>query len=119
MCSASRSPMMFFAMVAMLSSCARNAPAPTAAAAPPPTTQPKRILRIAADPNNLPFTNQRLEGFENKIARIIADDLGAQIEYTWRAQRRGFFREMLKENRADLVLGVPLGFDMALTTKPY
>jgi quinoprotein dehydrogenase-associated probable ABC transporter substrate-binding protein len=84
-----------------------------------PATQPRRILRIAADPNNLPFTNDRLEGFENRIAQIVADDLGARIEYTWRAQRRGFFRETLKENRADLVLGVPAGFDMALTTKPY
>src|SRR4051794_5656602 len=54
------------------------------------------VLRIAADPNNLPFTNDKCEGFENKIAELIARDLDAAIEYTWWAQRRGFFRENLK-----------------------
>jgi mxaJ protein len=80
---------------------------------------PRRALRIAADPNNLPFTNDRREGFENKIADLVARELGADIEYVWRAQRRGFFRTALKEGEADLVLGVPTGFDMALTTAPY
>lgn len=78
-----------------------------------------RTLRIAADPNNLPFSNAKLEGFENKIADLIAKDLGARIEYVWRAQRRGFFRETLKENTCDLVMGVPADFERALTTKPY
>jgi hypothetical protein len=59
----------------------------------------KRVLRITADPNNLPFSNERREGFENKIAEVIARELDANIEYSWRAQRRGFFRETLKENR--------------------
>jgi mxaJ protein len=83
------------------------------------TATGRRILRVAADPNNLPFSNQKLQGFENKIASLIAEELGAEIEYTWRAQRRGFFRETLKEGVCDLVLGVPAGFEMALTTKPY
>src|SRR5689334_1124145 len=82
-----------------------------------PTTQ--RVIRVAADPNNLPFTNDRLEGFENRIAEVVAKDLGARVEYVWHAQRRGFFRETLKENRADLVMGAPVGFDLGLTTKPY
>jgi mxaJ protein len=81
--------------------------------------QTNRVLRITADPNNLPFTNSKLEGFENKIAQIVARDLGAEIQYSWRAQRRGFFRETLKENTADLILGVPTEFERALTTKPY
>jgi quinoprotein dehydrogenase-associated probable ABC transporter substrate-binding protein len=85
---------------------------------PAPATE-KRILRVAADPNNLPFSNERREGFENKIAELIAKELDAELQYSWRAQRRGFFRETLKENRADLVLGVPAHFDMALTTAPY
>jgi mxaJ protein len=80
---------------------------------------PKRVLRIAADPNNLPFTNEKKEGFENRIAEIVASELGVATEYYWRAQRRGFFRSVFKENEADLVLGVPVGFDMALTTSPY
>lgn len=79
----------------------------------------KPLLRIAADPNNLPFSNERLEGFENKIAAMVAADLGREIRYTWRAQRRGFFRETLKSGDCDLVMSVPAGFDMALTTKPY
>lgn len=83
------------------------------------TPESKRVLRIAADPNNLPFSNDRLEGFENKIADLIARELDAEIEYTWRPQRRGFFRETLKEGNCNLVLGVPAGFEMALTTRPY
>jgi mxaJ protein len=76
-------------------------------------------LKIAADPNNLPFTNDRLEGFENKIAEVIAQDLHAKIEYTWHAQRRGFFRETMKQGGCDIVLGVPKEFDRALPTAPY
>jgi mxaJ protein len=82
-----------------------------------PTT--RRVLHISADPNNLPFTNDRLEGFENKIAQVIAKDLNADVQYHWRAQRRGFFREALTQGEADLVLGVPAGFERALTTTPY
>ena len=87
----------------------------------PASTQPagKRILRVAADPNNLPFSNDRREGFENQIAELLARDLGATLEYRWRAQRRGFFREMLKYGDSDLVIGVPRDSDMALTTEPY
>jgi len=79
----------------------------------------KPVLRVTADPNNLPFSNQRCEGFENKIADLIARELDMNLAYTWRAQRRGFFRETLKENRADLILGVPAHFELALTTAPY
>jgi mxaJ protein len=79
----------------------------------------KAVLRVTADPNNLPFSNQRREGFENKIAELIASELDLNLDYSWRVQRRGFFRETLKENRADLVLGVPAHFEMALTTMPY
>jgi quinoprotein dehydrogenase-associated probable ABC transporter substrate-binding protein len=82
-------------------------------------TGTKRVLRVTSDPNNLPFSNEKREGFENKLAELIAKELGAELRYSWRAQRRGFFRETLKEDRADLVLGVPAHFDMALTTAPY
>jgi quinoprotein dehydrogenase-associated probable ABC transporter substrate-binding protein len=80
---------------------------------------PQRVLRVAADPNNLPFSNDHLEGFENKIAELIARELHCKIAYQWRAQRRGFFRETLKNGDVDVVLGVPSHFDMALTTVPY
>ena len=75
-------------------------------------------LRVCADPNNLPFSNQRLEGFENKIADVIAREINAEVEYTWWAQRRGFIRNTLKTGACDLVMGVPRDFEMALTTSP-
>jgi mxaJ protein len=78
-----------------------------------------RVLHVAADPNNLPFSNDRGEGFENKIVELIARELGATVEYTWHAQRRGFFRETLKEGPCDVVAGVPFRFERALTTSPY
>jgi mxaJ protein len=81
--------------------------------------KPQGVLRVCADPNNLPFSNTRGEGFENKIADVLARELGERVEYTWWAQRRGFFRNTLKAGACDLVIGVPSGFEMALTTAPY
>jgi len=81
--------------------------------------RPPGVLRVCADPNNLPFSNDKQEGFENKIAELLARDLGERVEYTWWAQRRGFFRNTLKAGVCDLVVGVPAGFEMALTTTPY
>jgi mxaJ protein len=78
-----------------------------------------RELRVCADPNNLPFSNQRGEGFENKLAELIARDLGAELTYTWQAQRRGFIRETLQAGRCDLVPGIMAGMDMLRTTAPY
>src|SRR5262249_26112940 len=62
---------------------------------------PQRQLRVCADPNNLPFSNERLEGFENKLAELIAHDLNATLTYTWWAQRRGFIRNTLKAATCD------------------
>ena len=91
-----------------------------AADTPSMAAQTVQVLRIGADPNNLPYSNRRLEGFENKIAELVARELGATIEYTWFPQRLGFFRETVGRNgTCDLVLGVPRGFDKALTTEPY
>jgi mxaJ protein len=80
---------------------------------------PGRTLRVCADPNNLPFSNQKREGFENRIAEVLARELGAKVEYVWWAQRRGYVRNTLKEGRCDLIVGVPTGLDMVLTTRPY
>jgi mxaJ protein len=76
-------------------------------------------LRICADPNNLPFSNARGEGFENRIATLLARDFGARLEYTWMPQRRGFFRNTLRAGRCDVVMGVPSSFELAATTAPY
>jgi mxaJ protein len=78
-----------------------------------------RELRVCADPNNLPFSNARLEGFENKLADLIANDLHAKVRYTWWAQRRGFIRNTLNADKCDVVMGVPSSFELALTTNPY
>src|ERR671939_219491 len=68
---------------------------------------PSRVLRVCADPNNLPFSNERGEGFENKIAELVARELGARLEYTWWAQRRGFVRNTLAAGACDVLMGVP------------
>lgn len=89
------------------------------AKSPVPLARPTGVLRVCADPNNLPFSNQRGEGFENKLAELLARDLGERVEYTWWAQRRGFFRNTLRAGTCDIVIGVPAAFEMALTTRPY
>lgn len=76
-------------------------------------------LRVCADPNNLPFSNQRGEGFENRLASLIARDLRDTVAYTWWAQRRGFVRNTLKSGSCDVIMGVPTGMDMVLRTAPY
>jgi mxaJ protein len=82
--------------------------------------QPSRQhLRVCADPNNLPFSNERLEGFENKLAALVAREMKVDVQYTWWAQRRGFIRNTLKANECDLVVGVPTSFELAQTTSPY
>jgi mxaJ protein len=76
-------------------------------------------LRVCADPNNLPFSNSRGEGFENRIAALLAHDLGRPLTYSWRPQRRGFIRNTLNARQCDVVMGVPAGFPLARTTQPY
>ena len=76
-------------------------------------------LRVCADPNNLPFSNEQGEGFENRIASIVAEELHVPLSYTWWAQRRGFIRNTLRAGRCDVVIGIPRGDEMVLTTSPY
>jgi mxaJ protein len=78
-----------------------------------------REFRVCADPNNLPFSNAQGEGFENKIAEIIARELDATVSYTWWAQRRGFIRNTLKAGLCDVVPGTVAGMEMIRTTRPY
>ncbi|MBA3887255.1 MAG: quinoprotein dehydrogenase-associated putative ABC transporter substrate-binding protein [Acidobacteria bacterium] len=87
--------------------------AASTAAAPP------RVLRVCADPNNLPFSNEREEGFENRLADLVAVDLRATVEYTWWAQRRGFVRNTLRAGECDVIMGVPSSYELARPTRPY
>ena len=76
-------------------------------------------FRVCADPNNLPFSNHAQQGFENKIAELLAHERGQQVAYTWWPQRRGFLRSTLQAGVCDVVMGVPAGYDPVLTTPPY
>jgi mxaJ protein len=80
-------------------------------------------FRVCADPENFPSSNQKAEGFENKIADVIAKDLGDSVSYIWWGQRRGFIRNTmnatLKEGRCDVMIGAPAGYDLVRTTRPY
>lgn len=83
-------------------------------------------LKVCADPFMLPFSNNEEKGYENRIAELFAEKLGAELEYTWFPQRIGFIRNTLKKEvgtsgkfACDLVITVPSSFELAATTKPY
>jgi len=87
-------------------------------------------FKVCADPLNPPYSTKHKDGFENKIAELFAKELGQKLEYTWFAQRIGFIRNTLTapvndrdaesdQFKCDIVMGVPEGYDLALTTAPY
>jgi mxaJ protein len=78
-----------------------------------------RELRVCADPDNLPFSNSKQQGFENGIAEIVARDLHADLTYEWQRMGRGFIREYLNKSHCDLLVGIPSQFKPVLTTAPY
>ena len=78
-----------------------------------------RDLKVCADPNNLPFSNQQQQGFENRIAELVARDLNAKLSYVWWAQRRGFVRNTINQNQCDVLIGVPSSFERTRPTIPY
>ena len=77
------------------------------------------VLTVCADPNNLPFSNRAEQGFENRIARMLADRLHRPLRYVWWAQRRGYVRNTLGQGRCDLWPGVAAGVEMLATTRSY
>jgi quinoprotein dehydrogenase-associated probable ABC transporter substrate-binding protein len=76
-------------------------------------------LRVCADPNNMPFSNLRGEGFENKIAELVARELHRPLTYFWWPQRRGFIRNSLNAGRCDVVIGVPALYGVLQPTRSY
>ncbi len=76
-------------------------------------------LRICSDPGNLPFSDQKLQGFENKIAELIASDMGLRATHYWWPAQRGLVRSFLNTGRCDVLIGVPTGYDRVTFTKPY
>ena len=100
--------------------------APAAAPNLPNNDGADKVLRVCADPNNMPLSNNKGEGFENKIAAAMAKDFGYKLEYTYFPQRMGFVRHTLRDKvdnsdqfKCDLIIGVPHGYDMTSTTRPW
>ena len=84
------------------------------------------VLKVCADPSNLPLSNDKGEGYENKIADAMAHDLGRKLEYVYFPQRLGFVRNTLRmrdektnQFKCDVIMGVPTGYDLTATTQPY
>src|SRR5207253_10878702 len=78
-----------------------------------------KVLRVCADPHNLPFSNEKLEGFENRLAGLFAKKLGKSPAYTWFPQATGFVRQTLGAHRCDVIMGFPQGDDLVQSTNPY
>src|ERR1700724_3918318 len=78
-----------------------------------------RVLRVCADPRNLPFSNEKGEGFENKLAELIADKLQKKLDYMYFPQATGFVRVTLGAHRCDVIMGFPQGDDLVQGTNPY
>jgi quinoprotein dehydrogenase-associated probable ABC transporter substrate-binding protein len=76
-------------------------------------------LRVCSDPNNMPFSNRQEQGFENKIAELVARDMNRRLVYLWSPQRRGFIRNTLSAGRCDLVMGIPGQYRLLQPTRPY
>jgi quinoprotein dehydrogenase-associated probable ABC transporter substrate-binding protein len=78
-----------------------------------------KTLRVCADPHNLPFSTDKGEGFENKVAELLAAQLGKGLAYAWYPQAPGFVRNTLGAHKCDLVMGIPQGDDLVQLTNPY
>ncbi len=76
-------------------------------------------IRVCADPDNLPYSNTDLKGFENKIAEVVGQELGASLSYFWWPAQRGLIRHTLQVDQCDVFISIPKGFDPVLWTKPY
>jgi len=78
-----------------------------------------KVLRVCADPHNLPFSNDKGEGFENKLAELFAEKLNKKLDYMYFPQATGFVRMTLGAHRCDVIMGFPQGDDLVQGTNPY
>src|SRR4030081_2816728 len=78
-----------------------------------------KVLRVCADPRNLPFSNDKGEGFENKLAELFAEKLQKKLDYMYFPQATGFVRMTLAAHRCDVIMGFPQGDDLVQGTNPY
>lgn len=79
----------------------------------------QKPLRVCSDPNNLPFSNEQQQGFENQLARMVGTDLQLPIQFAWWPPRARFMEKWLKADRCDLVMGTTAGSELLITTNPY
>lgn len=84
-----------------------------------PEAVDRSAFRVCSDPSNLPFSNDKGEGFENKIAELLAKKLNVPLKYTWYPNSIGFLRNTLRVRRCDVVMGIVTGAEMVQTTNPY
>src|SRR3954465_11970111 len=84
-----------------------------------PNLEKPGVIRVCADPDNMPLSNQKGEGFEQKIAELIAKEWNAKVENAWWPGRRGFFARALNGRYWDLAVEAPPALDIASVTKPY
>ena len=96
-----------------------SAPPQVARAQLRPGLEKPGVIRVCADPDNMPLSNQKGEGFEQKIAELVAREWNAKVEYAWWPVRRGFFARALNGRYCDVAIQAPAGFDMAAVTRPY
>jgi mxaJ protein len=82
-------------------------------------TGAERELRVCADPDNLPISHADGGGFENRIAEILAEEMGARLRYEWIRQVRGYVRKTMGEGLCDVFIGVPKELERVMTTRPY
>lgn len=92
---------------------------PLAPAGPLSTASDPRVLRVCADPNNLPYANDRGEGFENAIAELLAGELGRSLEYHWQPHRSDYVRATIHARACDVLMNVPSTLERVRTTRPY
>lgn len=76
-------------------------------------------FRVCTDPDNLPFSDNKRQGFEDKIAAVLAEDLDLPLSFMYAFNRFGFLRNTIKAKRCDILMGVPPDYDPVMTSKPY
>jgi mxaJ protein len=106
----------FFAALALISVCSNSA---LFAQHLRPNVEKAGVLRVCADPDNMPLSNQKGEGYEQKIAELIGKEWNSKVEYAWWPVRRGFFSRALSGRYCDVAIQAPSGLDMAAVTKPF
>jgi quinoprotein dehydrogenase-associated probable ABC transporter substrate-binding protein len=94
-------------------------PAAGASADDHPEAVDRSAFRVCSDPSNLPFSNDKGEGFENKVAELLAKKLDVPLKYTWYPNSIGFLRNTLRARRCDVVMGIVTGAELVQTTNPY